>query len=905
MLKTLRLSFFLIAMLAVIQLSAQRPGGWGGGGTPSITGTITGKIVDSSTGEPVEFATLVLKQIPSGEKPTGRPGGAEGPKGGGRPGGPPAAAEPDSVRQAKFKARMTERLGREPTAVEMKEAYERMSARMGGAPAAITEEKQVDGAITDMDGNFRFEEVLLGTYAIEASFIGYEKLRFDDIILTGKQPDRSLDKIELSPSAALLQEAVVVGEAELVENRVDKIVYNASQDVVNQGGDGADVLRRVPLLSVDLDGNVSLRGSDQVQILINGRPSSMFAGSVGEALQAMPSDEIEKVEVITSPGARYQGEGTAGIINIITKRGGLKGLTGNVNASIGTRSNNVGGNINYSKGRFGINGGLGSRFSWNRPTETSFLRIDSLNTGSLARLEQTSEGNSNWIGLNGNIGAFYDLNAYNSFTTSFRVRGRRRNSDLFQNSAFSNPDQGVSELYTLDRINTSPGFNYDWTTDYKRKYEGEDHELNIALQLGGSTNDQDYEVVRNVTQGTLANNDEQGLNKGRNVELIGQVDYQKPLNKTFFFETGAQGILRTITSDYSYLNRESPVDDYAVDVQRSNVFNYQQDVYAGYVSLRSTLSEKWSAITGVRYEYTGIRGELDRPDPGQQPFVNDYSNLLPSLSLQYKVNMTTSVRAAYSRRIRRPGLRYVNPFIEASDARNITFGNPELLPELTDQYEISGNTRIKNGFLNLSVYTKRTTDEITSFIDVVNDVSQQRFLNIGEQNSYGANTFVSYKIGKYIKLRGGVNAEYLQLIGSGALAGIERNVWQYDMNGSATAELPKDFVIEAFGFYRAPRQNLQGSRANFTIWSIGAQKKLMDDRWRVGLRVVEPFSRSKSFPNLQQGRGFYQESNYEVLFRSFNINVRYKFGSLEANTSRRKTKINADDQKDGGGGGEF
>ncbi len=892
MIKFIQYSLIVSALVICLDSIAQRPGGRRGG-APSITGTIVGKVIDDATGKPVEFATLVLKQLPTSGPSNGRPGGQ--PKVGQSSNG-----QSDSTRLATMRARMTERLGREPSAEEMEAAQARFAARRGNRPAPVTEETQVDGAITDLDGSFRFEEVKLGSYAIEASFIGYEKLRVENIVLTGKQPDSDLDLIKLQPSAAMLQEAVVVGEAELIENRVDKIVYNASQDVVNQGGDGSDVLRRVPLLSVDLDGNVSLRGSDQVQILINGRPSTMFAGSVGEALQAMPSDEIEKVEVITSPGARYQGEGTAGIINIITKRGGLKGLTGNVNASIGTRSNNLGGNLNYSRGRFGINGGINSRFNWNRPTTTSLLRVDTLSTGNLAILDQASEGNSNRGGLSANIGAFYDLNAFNSFTTSLRVRGRNRISDLLENSSYNNPDDGVSEIYTLARDNKSPGINYDFTTDYKRKFEGEDHELNVALQIGGSSRNTDYEVITTVSEGDPPVTDEIGLNDGKDLELIGQVDYQRPLNKTFFLETGVQGIQRTITSDYSYQNRVLPTDAFVLDQDRSNIFNYNQDVYSGYLSMRTTFSEKLSAITGLRYEYTEISGELDRPDPGQVPFSNDYGNLLPSINLQYKINQTSSVRVAYTRRIRRPSLRYINPFVEASDARNISTGNPGLLPELTDQYEIAGNTRIKNGFLNVSLFTKRTTDEITSFILREDDVVSRLFLNIGEQNSYGGNMFLSYKVGDVLKLRGGFNTEFVQLRGSGALEGINRDVWQYDFNGSGTFELPKDFVIEAFGFYRAPRQSLQGERASFSIWSIGAQKKLKDDRWRVGVRIVEPFSRSKSFPNELEGDGVYSKSNYTILFRSFGVNVRYKFGSLEANTTKRRSKINANDQKQGG-----
>ena len=912
-----RLHLLFGLLLGCALASAQAPGAWGGAANSGIKGSISGLIVDSVTGQPVEFATLVLKRV-NATRPA--PSSAAG-----------VGAMSDSARQAMFVQRLTERLGHAPDSTELAEAKARFAERLAaggtgmpgtrpgsapigaggnrpgtttGAPANAAPEPltQVDGIITDMSGSFNFREVALGDYIVEASFIGYDR-RSIQVQLTGRKPDASLGDLRLAPSAELLTQVVVTGEAALVENRVDKIVYNASQDVVNQGGDGSDVLRRVPLLSVDLDGNVSLRGSTQVQILINGRPSTMFAGSVGEALQSMPAEQIEKVEVITSPGARYQGEGTAGIINIITKRGGLKGLTGSIDGSLGTRSNNAGLNLAYTRGRFGVNGGFGSRFSWPRPTENTFLRIDTLATGSLRTLSQNSSGTSNWIGLNGNVGAFYDLNAFNSFTTSLRINGRQRSSDLTQESILSSPSENVYQRYILERENLNPGLNYDWTTDYKRKFAGEDHELNVAFQLGASTRNSDYTLVQESLEGNFGTRDEIGDNQGTNLEYTFQVDYQAPLVDKLFLETGGQTILRRLVSDYDYFNRPNPELAYSLDLDRSNVFDYDQDVYAGYVSLRNEFTDKWSGVAGLRYEYTGIAGVLQRADTIPR-FSNNYGNYLPSASIQYKISTFSNLRSSYSRRIRRPGLNDINPFVDRSDPRNISFGNPTLSPEVTDQIELAGNTRITGGFLNASVFYRATNGLISEFSTVdAAGVTRQTSLNLGSTDSYGANAFVNLTIAKVLKLRGGVNVEHLSLIGAGRTAGINRQVWQYDLNGSFTLELPQKIVVEGFGFYRAPQQTIQGERASFRMWSIGAQKKLMDDKWRIGVRIVEPFERRKNFPGLLVGEGFRQETNYSVLFRSFGISGNYRFGQLSANRVReRRSRINNNDQREGGGG---
>lgn len=231
----------------------------------------------------------------------------------------------------------------------------------------------VNGVVTGDDGSFKLIGLKLGKYIVEVSFVGYQKFT-QEIQLTPKDPDYNFESIKLSTDTDQLEEVVVSGQRETIENKIDRIVYNAEQDVANMGGDASDVLRRAPLLSVDQDGNVSLRGNSNVQILINGKPSSMFGANTGDALKMIPSDQIKSVEVITSPSAKYDGEGTAGIINIITKKQTPQGFAGNVDLTAGTRINRGVVGINAGKGRLGFNANGSSFYSWPQYATTEFYQ---------------------------------------------------------------------------------------------------------------------------------------------------------------------------------------------------------------------------------------------------------------------------------------------------------------------------------------------------------------------------------------------------------------------------------------------------------------------------------------------------------------------------------------------------
>lgn len=746
--------------------------------------------------------------------------------------------------------------------------------------------KELDGVITDEKGEFRFQNIKTGSYKLQVSFLGYEGKAIDNVVTTLEKPDLDLGNLFLLGEGVNLDEVEVVGQAAVVENKIDKLVYNAEKDITI-GGDAGDVLRRVPLLSVDLDGNVTLRGSSNIQILINGKPSTLFSSNVADALKSIPAEQIKNVEVVTTPTAKYDGEGTAGIINIITKKKSVEGFTGSTNVSIGTRQNNANLNLNLTRGRFSLNGGLGAWFSWPREGTFSFIRRDDINN--VVILEQYGNSTNATYGPNGNIGASYDINAYNSLSTSVSLRG-------FGNTRDNTISVLPLDQTPYDRINDSKSFRggFDWSTDYRRTFKQPERELSLAIQLSANKNYQD-----DVIQERLENNDllrdVLNENDGNNVETTLQLDYVHPFTPSIKLETGAKGVLRDIDSDFSNYDRLTQ----SFNLSQTDIFHYNQDVYAGYASMNVKLGKNYGLVAGARYEHTRIAGSFEIDG---NPFENDYSNVLPSVILSRNLKNFQSLKASYTRRIQRPSLRYVNPFTDVSDSRSISSGNPYLLPELTDQYELTYSGFVKGVVLNTSVFYRQTTDIIEGFtvLNPETNVSSTTFQNIGKNNSIGLNFFFSATIKKFWTLRGNFNVYTYNAESTTPGLTLSNDAILYGGNINSTFSFKKGWRVELFGFYRANEQSLQGNNTSFSMFNLGVMKEF-NKKLSIGLRVVEPLYRDKEFVNELQGQGFYQRTVSTIAFRSYGISVNYRFGKLDfKEPQQRRRGVRNDDLKSEG-----
>jgi ferric enterobactin receptor len=785
---------------------------------------------------------------------------------------PGAGMNRGPVIKGKIEGILTDSITKEPV------AFATVSIKKAGTSALL------DGTVTDDAGKFRLE-VNTGKYDLYFSFIGYIEKKVT-IETTLKNPDYSFGQILISQNSILLDAVEVAGERSLVENKVDRLVFNAENDASIAGGDATDVLRKVPLLSVDLNGNVSLRGSNNVRILINGKPSGMFSSNVADALKMFPADQIKKVEVITAPSAKYDGEGSAGIINIITTKKNVEGVAGSINSSVGNIQNNAIVSLNVGKGRFGLNTNASTFYSIPMEGVSSFSRIAFDNSSSYI---QNGTQKTSRLGVNGSANAFYDINGFNSINSTINLRGFGYNVDAINNAEIS----GVGFTDDFERTNKGKTLagGFDWNTDYTKKFENQDgREFSLGFQLSKDNNDQNFNVNEKYNTATFLNRDLKIFNDGDNTEYTFQSDYTHPFNKSTKLEIGAKGVLRDIISDFYNENLTSGVRN------NDEVFKYNQDVIAGYGSLSFILAKKNNFIIGGRYERTDISGKYQTGDA--RAFSDGYNNFLPSLTYSRTLPKFRSLKLSYTQRIQRPSLQFINPFNNNVDQFNLITGNPGLDPELTHQTDLSYNTSFLGFTTFSSVYYKYTDGIIESILSKdAEGRSVTQFQNIGTNRSVGLNTFISKTISKFTLRTGGNLYTYG---GRGVVNGQElsRNTYEYNIFANADYSFTGTLKADFFGFFKSPGRTLQGDNPRFQIYGIGIRKEWKNSS--LGLRVIQPHTRSLVFASDITANGFRQTSEFEVPFRSIGINYRYKFGKVDF--KERQGKIKNSDLKAGDNG---
>ncbi len=796
---------------------------WSGRGQgPSITGRVTGTVIDSLSGEPVEFATVALRKKDS--------------------------------------------------------------------------EEAVDGMISSEKGHFKLTEIKMGSYDLVVSFIGYRTKTFRAITLTPKKPDFNAGDVLLTKDEVLLDQVEVTAEAAVIENKIDRIVYNADKDASTVGGDAADVLRKVPMLSVDLEGNVSLRGSQNVRILLNGKPSGMFSNNVADALKMFPADQIKSVEVITTPGAKYDAEGTGGIINIVTKKKSVEGYNATINGAVGTRQNRGSLSVNAGKGRFGMNGSGNLYYSIPQDATRTFYREDQVN-GTTRILDQSGITESSRLGFWGQAGAFYDFNAYNSINSSFSLRGHSFDQDGFQDARFLDPLVELDQTYRRENEAENLRSGYDWTTDYKRTFKTPNQELSFGFQLNGNVSD-DKSTIRQHGNDPAVYANENLLNDGKNLESTFQIDYVHPFSKSLKWEVGAKSVFRDIDSDYSYDVFDDDRSEYVRDQNRSNMFDYRQDVYAGYTSFTIQMGKNYGLVAGGRYERTSIQGNFTNEGSA---FTNKYDNFAPSIIVSRKFGFNT-LKVSYAKRIRRPSLFYINPFVNSSDRRNVTFGNPYLAPEISNQFDIGYTSFNKGTVISSSVYYRRTNDVIQSLLNVDQvGISETSYQNIGINDAVGVNLFTSFALKKFWTLRS--NFDVFSFTAKSERLGLQNSGVQFKVFVNSSFNLQKGWKADVFGFANSPRQTLQGKVPSFSMMSLGIKKEILKKKGSVGITIVDPFNETKRFKSELEGPTFFQTTDFRLPFRSFGINFSYTFGKLDFKTRKRGSKIKNTDLKQGEGDG--
>lgn len=762
--------------------------------------------------------------------------------------------------------------------------------------------KPVDGAITDDNGAFLLSKVAPGTFYIEINFLGYRAKKTPPFEVK-KGEDIALGTILLAPVEVTSDEVVIEGKTELVEEKVDRLVYNAEKDITNRGGDASDVLRKVPLLSVDLEGTPSLRGSSNIRVLINNKPSAILAANVADALRQIPADMIKSVEVITSPSARYDAEGSAGIINIITKKNNLQGKTLSVDMGGGNRASNLGLNGSYRKGKLGLTlGGFGRAMY---PRALTTLNQSTLGPKAF-RTQQDIDSRDFGVFGNYTLGADYDLSKNQSL--SGNVRFGTRNFLKDQNMVIRQFTDNVLSSETERNVDTRDlSTSVDVNLDYLRSYKpGKEWSIAAQYSRNNLTNNFDAELLD--IAGSIESL-QRNVNDNINEEFTFQTDYQTTIGKRQIVEMGGKGIFRQVDSRFSYLLAQ-PGGDYLPDNSRpSGWLDYGQNVGASYLSYTFNAKKNYSIKAGLRYEFTDIiattatDGEIDIPA---------YSNLVPSLNLSKTFKGSHTVKAAYNRRIQRPGLAQLNPNFNAANPQNIVIGNPALRPELTDQIELSLSSRIKQSFINLSVYGRFTNNAITQVrerLDSLDGAIITTFQNIGRQQTYGSNVFGNVSITKKWSINGGMNIFYAFMEGlttglDGSSVTINNSGFTVSGHIMSQLQLNKGWGIQGFTFFRGSQVQLQGRQAGFGMYSLGFKKDFKNKRGSIGLGAENFLSRGIRMRTFMESPLFDQDINTLMLNRSLRVNFSYRIGQMSLDAPKRKRRsVNNDDVKAGEDGG--
>ena len=756
----------------------------------------------------------------------------------------------------------------------------------------------VSGTTSDIDGNFTIKDLPYGDYRLEVTFIGYDG---EEMMLELNSDERFLrvGEIDLATGGATdLDEVVVTAERAIMELGLDRKSFNVEKSVAASGGSAEDLLRQIPGITVDLEGNVSLRGSGGVRFLINGRPSGLVGTDPATYLKSLPSASIERVEVITNPGAAFDPEGTAGIINIVLKKKREDGFNVSVNLNAGT-NNKYDGNVdlNWRRGKFnsfaGIAGRYDERFFEGFREQRGTLGADSLFSrrfdfdGDRVRRSQLlkagteySVGERGVIGLQGNL----QLESGDNFNL--------RTTDFFNS-------EGALDR-TQQRTETEPSTetDYEVQANYTTTFAKEGRRFSTQLQY--SENDEDEtenydEIIFDPLGGQLSTDRQRAPALEGRSQFLGQLDYEQTVGD-FKFTTGWRSTIQETTQDAGFETLTGGGDFARVD-SLSNVFRYNEDVHALYVTFGGKI-DKITFNMGLRAEQAYTTSNLLEPDP--EVFENDYFKVYPSIYAGYAFDDNTTLQASYSRRIERPRGYALNPFVDRGDPFNLRTGNPFLLPELINSFELNVQQQYGQGTFTGGVYFRQLND-IISRITRIQDggVSLSTRDNLDRGRSYGIELIATYKPLPKLDLTFSGNGYRSEILGNNDDENIDQNGYLFSGNVQGSYELPAEVKMQFTYFYRSPGVRPQGRIEAIQSLDLGFRKDILKDKGALTLRVTDLFNQRRYRFTTETG-GITTISNFQRESRIVYLGFQYSLNQLGRNNRRDGGR-----RGDGGGDDDF
>ncbi len=763
--------------------------------------------------------------------------------------------------------------------------------------------KIVTGGITNEKGAYRIE-VPKGMYTVQFEFISYKTTKLSDQRLF---KNTKLPTVSLEIDSESLDEVVVRAETTEVQVRLDKKIYNIGKDLTTSGATVSDALNNVPSVNVDVEGAISLRGNENVRILINGKPSAIAGFGSTDALQQLPAETIDRVEVITSPSARYDAEGTAGIINIILRKEKTLGLNGSFQTNIGWPLNSgVTGNINLRTDKFNIFNTTGVHYS-DAPGNAFFENLYFDDTRENPLVIEERDYDRLRKGFNTNLGIEYYLSERSSLTASGFLRLGDNETITTNNTNEFDQSDDLALTRIRTETETEEDTSYQLSLNYENNFSDDGHKLTADFQY---ENDKETEVsfIEELNTYPVSErlSSEDITSKEDQEEYLVQVDYVLPIGENAQFEAGYRGNFEETVTDYVLLEEEGTTGVFIKNDSLSNLFTYNENINAVYAQYGNKFG-KFSFLLGLRLENTQLKGDVDAEDVTSNNedefninFDKDYTGLFPTVNLIYEIGERENITLGYNRRINRPRHWFINPFPSRSSEANVFQGNPDLDPAYASAFDLGYLKRWDKITLSSSVYYQYETDAFERIQEDTGELTSNGVpiirtipINLSTNQRYGFEAGVLYNPMKWLRLNGSFN--FYKFVTDGEFNGIDYGAedTSWFARGSVKVTLPSKIDWQTNVFYRGPRNNSQTETDGIVVFNLAFSKDIMKDNGTLGFNARDLLN-SRKRKSLTEAETFRSYSEFQWRERQFSLSFTYRF-----NQKKKRQRGN------GNGGGDL
>jgi outer membrane receptor protein involved in Fe transport len=757
----------------------------------------------------------------------------------------------------------------------------------------------IGGIVTNANGSFELENLRPGKYKMVIAFMGYKSLVIDTLVLR-KLEERDLGNIALGSNEKVLKEVTIETQQDMVKNTIDKKVFDAGKLAIANGGSANDVLTQVPTVSVDIDGNISLRGSGNVTILIDGRPSGMSGAGRAGVLSGIPASAIESVEVITNPSAKYDPDGMSGIINIVLKKNKLQGTNGNASISAGT-NNKYNGNVSYNLRKNKVNIYTNYSFRYNeRYGKGDVKRTTYMGDSAIYLIQKNNSDNLN-RNHSAKVGMDYNASklAIFGFNVTLNYENKTEQEKLVNNSV--NESTQLASAFNRYTNNPTDGLSQDYNLNYRQKFKNPKQLLSVESNYSINNNfsnsmyqqENFWEDYHEIIPYWFYQNNRSNTDFSINSNTI---DFESPLFKNGKIESGLKNTNREIDNDFYSETFNNSVGSFLADDSLNNRFVYNENIYAAYTSYGQTIG-KWSYKAGLRAEQANTKSTLIN---NNSSFVNNYFNVFPTAFLNRKINDEQELQLNYGRRINRPGTRQLSPFTDYSNPLILRVGNPYLNPEYTHNLELSYLYNFKKINFSTTVFYRKTVDLIMRNISInANNQTIVTFTNLGSSENMGIETVSRIELYKWWNITANINGFQTVIQGTNQDGEINTSNLSWNAKFLSNMLLKKGWSLQASGLYNARNIMAQGTILPMSQVDFALKKDVFKNKGTFTLSVTDIFDQMRFRINTS-GSNFSQEVERKRETRVATLTFNYRFGS--GDFAQRRTRNKENDYKNDEGG---